>query len=51
MRNALLIPYLFTTMNWAAVVGLVYYLRNEPDAWQRPTVGAPKPGPLAPTAL
>lgn len=36
MKKLLLIPYVFTTLNWAVIVGLVYFLRNEPGVWRRP---------------
>lgn len=33
MKNALMIPYVFVMMNWAAVMGLVHYLRGSRDVW------------------
>lgn len=36
MKRALLIPYVFVTMNWAAIVGLAYYLSGERNVWRRP---------------
>jgi len=29
MKNALMAPYTFVLMNWAAVLGLFYFLRND----------------------
>ena len=36
MRNTLLIPYTFTLLNWAAVVGLYHFVRKTPprDIWR-----------------
>lgn len=36
MKKMLLIPHVFVAMNWAAVVGLVYFLKGERDVWRRP---------------
>lgn len=36
MKKMLLIPHVFVAMNWAAVVGLVYFLKGEGDVWRRP---------------
>ena len=35
MKKALLIPYTFNVLNWAAVVGLFHFLRNTAarDIW------------------
>lgn len=34
IEKALKIPYMFVTLNWAAVMGLVYYLNGRRDVWQ-----------------
>lgn len=34
VKKALLIPYVFVLMNWAAVVGLYYFLRGRQDVWK-----------------
>jgi len=34
MIRFLSVPYTFVMMNWAAVVGLVYFLRGRRDVWR-----------------
>jgi hypothetical protein len=33
MRRALALPYAFVLMNWAAVVGFVYFISGRKDVW------------------
>ena len=35
MKRILSIPSMFVLMNWAAVVGLYYFLRGEKQIWAR----------------
>jgi hypothetical protein len=38
VRKALLVPYTFVLMNWAAVAGLYYFARRHSDFWNNPGV-------------
>ncbi len=33
LRKTAIVPYTFVLMNWAAVVGLYYFLRGCEDVW------------------
>ncbi len=44
VRKALLIPYTFVLMNWAAVVGLYYFARGRKDVWVKPGTPQLSPG-------
>jgi len=35
MNRLLTIPYTFVVMNWAAVVGLIQFVRGTRDVWLR----------------
>ena len=35
MRDLISLPYTFVIMNWAAVVGLYYFLIGKKDVWSK----------------
>jgi hypothetical protein len=35
MKRALLIPYSFTLLNWAAIAALYYFARGRSNVWVR----------------
>ena len=35
LRKAVLTPYTFVLMNWAAVAGLYYFMRGFRDIWKQ----------------
>ncbi|HEY3127939.1 MAG TPA: hypothetical protein VGL91_00645 [Acidobacteriota bacterium] len=43
MKRALLIPYTFVLMNWAAVAGLYHFLRGHKDIWKTYRVSSLSP--------
>ena len=34
LRKAVLVPYVFVLMNWAAVTGLYYFVRGSHGFWE-----------------
>ena len=41
MKRFVLIPHMFVLLNWAAVVGLYYFIRGRSDVWTQHKSGGP----------
>ena len=41
MKRIALIPHMFVLLNWAAVVGLYYFIRGRSDVWTQHKLAGP----------